>query len=167
MRYTFVNSKYRGDHSDHHQPSGTNKNDTCRHTTGGEQHDTVGTAHTQMHTHTNRALCRWEAAGSNFNLCGAAYDTYNDIAHLRCLCFLYSQPRRHSVKRGFPLHLNLRCWLVRVLFSSKKLLNLQLSPTFYSLIHSGSSSCAASRLFSVIMWLIWICLFMSVHLCVF
>lgn len=116
MRYTFVNSKYRGDHSDHHQPSGTNKNDTCRHTTGGEQHDTVGTAHTQMHTHTNRALCRWEAAGSNFNLCGAAYDTYNDIAHLRCLCFLYSQPRRHSVKRGFPLHLNLRCWLVRVLF---------------------------------------------------
>ncbi|KAI4823665.1 hypothetical protein KUCAC02_012242, partial [Chaenocephalus aceratus] len=34
MWYTFLNREERGDHSDHHQPSGTNKKDTYRHTTG-------------------------------------------------------------------------------------------------------------------------------------
>lgn len=104
---TFVNSKQSGDNSDHHQPSGTNKKDTYRHTTGDEQRDIFSAAHTQMHTHTptgRSAGGKQRDPSLNFNLCGAAYDTRNDTAHLRCLCFLYSEP---SVKKkDLPLHFN-------------------------------------------------------------
>lgn len=57
--------KSRGDHSDHHHQSGANKKDTCRNTTGGEQHDVVNPAHTQMHTH---SLTERSAGGKQHDL---------------------------------------------------------------------------------------------------
>lgn len=79
-----------------------------------------------MYTHTNRALCRWEAVWTslNFNLCGAACDTYKNTAHLQRLCFLYSTPRRPSVKKRPPTPLQLETLIGTSPYSSRKLLNL-------------------------------------------
>lgn len=52
-RYISVSAKVQGEHSDHHQSSCINEEDNYRHATGGEQHDTGSSAHTQMQTHTH------------------------------------------------------------------------------------------------------------------
>lgn len=67
MCYTFVNTKVQGELSDHQQQSCVNEKDTYSHTTGGEQRDTGGAAHT-VNAHANKKLCRWETARPSFNL---------------------------------------------------------------------------------------------------
>lgn len=122
MRYTSVNSKWRGDHSDH--PALTRKTPTDTPLEVNSMIQSVLHTHRCTHTCTNRALCRWEAVWSsfNFNLCGAAKDTHNNnTAHLQCLCFLYSEPRGPSVKKGLPAPLQLETLIGTNPYSSRKL----------------------------------------------
>lgn len=55
-----------GEHSDYHQPSGVNKKDTCRCTTGGEQHDAVSPS--CSHKVAEYPHCTWMHSHRNFKL---------------------------------------------------------------------------------------------------
>lgn len=68
---------------DYRQSSGTNKKDTYRHATGDEQHDTVGPANTQMHTHKQAAAGgkQWDPA-LTFTCGGLREDAHSNTAHL-------------------------------------------------------------------------------------